>query len=54
MKVEITKQVTEDFIKLIPENSAEIQELLKLGPKYKEILMGGYLDGSVGLSCKKG
>ena len=54
MKVEISNMGTEDFIKLIPENSAEVQELLKLGPNYKMIRMGGYLDGSIGLSCEKG
>ena len=54
MKVEITNAGTGDFVKLIPENPTDVKQLLMLGPSYKTIRMGGYLDGSIGLSCEKG
>lgn len=51
VKVEINKK--EDFIKLIPEGRKDLIKLSLLGKNYVNILCGGYVDGSRGISLQK-
>jgi len=54
MQIEISSEGFEDFIKLVPENQIDINKLLELGKSpYEMIVMGGYIDGSIGISCKR-
>ncbi len=53
MHVLIQNGETENLIELFPETSEERQKIARLGPNYKEILMGARLDGSIVISCKK-
>ena len=53
MKVEIKHDVLEDYIVITPENVEDTKELAKMRPPYSDVVMGGFLNGAVGISCKK-
>ncbi len=53
MRVEIKKEAEGDYIRLIPENEEDTQQLLLLGPNYTEVVMGECDNGNVGIFCRR-